>query len=402
MTVTATNGVAPDAVQHVTFVFATTKTTMTLSVSTTTGTPSGAIPVAWMGQPVTLTAKVSPVPNGGTVSLESGGGQGSFSPCGPILPVNTATGIATCTTTFPADGWGIDGTYSGYGVFAPSASNGVALNVLRPGFWLATADGHVYGYEAACYKGQPGHQVGPCPDGVVATSPATGPVVGITGTPDGKGYWVATANGGVSAFGDAKSYGDLPALGKHVTDVVAITATPDGKGYYLVGADGGFFTFGDAKFRGSLPGIGVHTKHIVGMVAAPTGTGYLLVGWDGGVFTFGDAHFYGSLPGLGIHVKNIRDAILSYTGTGYALGGADGGVFIFGTGVKFYGSLPGIHVRVDDIVGIALTPGDKGYWMPSAEEQGVFGFGDANDTYYSGIGSEKAPVAAIAGAAPIL
>ena len=40
--------------------------------------------------------------------------------------------------------------------------------------------------------------------------------------------------------------------------------------------------------------------------------------------------------------------------------------------------------------------------MPSAEEQGVFGFGDANDTYYSGIGSEQAPVAAIAGAAPIL
>ncbi len=33
VTVTATNGVAPDAVQHVTFVFATTKTTTTLSVS---------------------------------------------------------------------------------------------------------------------------------------------------------------------------------------------------------------------------------------------------------------------------------------------------------------------------------------------------------------------------------
>jgi hypothetical protein len=179
---------------------------------------------------------------------------------------------------------------------------------LRPGFWLAIADGRVYGYEAACYKGQAGYQVGPCPDGVVATSAATGPVVGITGTPDGKGYWVATANGGVSAFGDA--------------------------------------------------------------------------------------HFYGSLPGLGIHVKNIRDAILSYTGTGYALGG----VFIFGTGVKFYGSLPGIHVRVDDIVGIALTPDDKVYWMASANERGVFGLGDAHP-YYPGIGTDKAPVAAIAGAA---
>ena len=298
VTVTATNGVAPDAVQHVKFVFASTKTTTTLSLSANTGTPSGAIPVVWMGQPVTLTAKVSPVPNGGTVSLDSGDAQ-TTPPCGP-LPVNTATGVATCTTTFPAGGWGTDATYSGYGVFAPSDSNGVPLNVLRPGFWLATADGHVYGYEAACYKGQRGHHtVGPCPDGVVATSAATGPVVGITGTPDGKGYWVATANGGVSAFGDAKSYGDLPALGKHVSDVVAITATPDGKGYYLVGADGGFFTFGDAKFRGSLPGVGVHTKHVVGMVASPTGTGYLLVGWDGGVFTFGGCPFLRLVAGPG-------------------------------------------------------------------------------------------------------
>jgi hypothetical protein len=37
--------------------------------------------------------------------------------------------------------------------------------------------------------------------------------------------------------------------------------------------------------------------------------------------------------------------------------------------------------------------------MASAEERGVFGFGDAHDTYYPGIGDEKAPVAAIAGAA---
>ncbi len=94
----------------------------------------------------------------------------------------------------------------------------------------------------------------------------------MASTADGKGYWVATANGGVSAFGDAKSYGDLPALGKHVSDIVAITATPDFKGYYLVGADGGFFTFGDAKFYGSMPGIGIRTEHIVGMVASPTGT----------------------------------------------------------------------------------------------------------------------------------
>jgi hypothetical protein len=35
--------------------------------------------------------------------------------------------------------------------------------------------------------------------------------------------------------------------------VVGITGTPTGKGYWLVGADGGVFTFGDAAYLGSLP-----------------------------------------------------------------------------------------------------------------------------------------------------
>ena len=129
--------------------------------------------------------------------------------------------------------------------------------------------------------------VGPCPDGCGGHLGRHRAGGGHNRYPRREGLLGGHGQRRRSAFGDAKSYGDLPALGKHVSDVVAITATPDGKGYYLVGADGGFFTFGDAKFRGSLPGVGVHTKHVVGMVASPTGTGYLLVGWDGGVFTFG-------------------------------------------------------------------------------------------------------------------
>jgi len=33
--------------------------------------------------------------------------------------------------------------------------------------------------------------------------------------------------------------------------VVSIALTPDGKGYWLVAADGGVFAFGDAPFEGS-------------------------------------------------------------------------------------------------------------------------------------------------------
>ena len=51
--------------------------------------------------------------------------------------------------------------------------------------------------------------------------------------------------------GDAHFEGSLGAtnLNKHI---VGIAATPDGRGYWLVAADGGVFSFGGARFFGSL------------------------------------------------------------------------------------------------------------------------------------------------------
>ena len=40
--------------------------------------------------------------------------------------------------------------------------------------------------------------------------------------------------------------------------VVAITPTSTGNGYWLVASDGGIFSFGDSTYYGSLPGIGFH------------------------------------------------------------------------------------------------------------------------------------------------
>lgn len=39
--------------------------------------------------------------------------------------------------------------------------------------------------------------------------------------------------------------------------IVGIVRTPQGKGYWLVGADGGVFAVGDAQFWGSAAGSGL-------------------------------------------------------------------------------------------------------------------------------------------------
>ena len=73
-----------------------------------------------------------------------------------------------------------------------------------------------------------------------------------------------------------------------------MAATPDGGGYWMVAADGGIFAFGDAPFYGSTGSIHLN-QPIVGMAPTPDGGGYWMVAADGGIFTFGDAPFYGSL-----------------------------------------------------------------------------------------------------------
>jgi YVTN family beta-propeller protein len=267
-----------------------------------------------------------------------------------------------------------------------TASSSPVLVELEDGYWLAARGGTVFGLGSAASLG-----------GIRTTS--SDPVVGIAGSPDGKGYFVATADGDVTAFGDVTSHGDLST--KHIarSDVVAIVTTQDANGYWLIGADGEVYSFGDATFYGDLLHLQkpVHVTNVVGMVPSLGDRGYFLLGSDGGVFAFGSTHFYGSLPGIGVKVDNIRGILPSATGKGYVLVGSDGGAFVFGSGVRFFGSLPGRHIKVDDIVGLALTPDDGGYYMAAASTGAVYGFGDGK-VFASprGLGSNL-PIAAIAG-----
>ena len=114
-------------------------------------------------------------------------------------------------------------------------------------------------------------------------------------TPDGGGYWLVAADGGIFAFGDAQFYGSTGNLQLNAP-IVGMTPTPDGGGYWLVAADGGIFAFGDARFYGSTGNIHL-ARPIVAMAAMPDGSGYWLSAGDGGLFDYGSAPFYGSAVG---------------------------------------------------------------------------------------------------------
>jgi hypothetical protein len=97
-----------------------------------------------------------------------------------------------------------------------------------------------------------------------------------------------------------------------------MAATPDGKGYWLVAADGGVFGFGDAGFYGSMGGRPLD-QPVVGMASDPATGGYWLVAADGGVFSF-DAPFFGSRGGQSGDDRFFAIAA-SDDGTGYVLAG---------------------------------------------------------------------------------
>jgi hypothetical protein len=122
--------------------------------------------------------------------------------------------------------------------------------------------------------------------GQLSSSPSK-PIVGITPTPDGKGYWLVGADGGIFTYGDAGFFGSAGA--EHLSEpIVGITPTPDGKGYWLVGADGGIFTYGDAGFFGS-DGANPSSDPAEKVVSSKSGLGYWIVDQNGTAWAYGDA-----------------------------------------------------------------------------------------------------------------
>ena len=213
------------------------------------------------------------------------------------------------------------------------------------GYWLVAADGGVFNYGASAFLGSMG--------GTNLNSP----VVGVAATPDGGGYWLVAADGGIFNFGSAAFFGSMGGTRLN-SPIVGIAAPPDGRGYWMVAADGGIFNFGSAAFFGSMGGTRLNWP-VAGIAATPDGGGYWLAGGDGGVFNFGDAGLVGSLGGQSLSAPIVGIAPAS-NGSGYWLAGRDGRVYA--QNVADLGSattgVPGAP-PVAGIVALAST----GYWL---------------------------------------
>jgi len=214
-------------------------------------------------------------------------------------------------------------------------------------------------------------QVTPDLPGTAGGEGLTAWAMGIAATPGGGGYWIASANGGVFAFGNANFYDSL--AGVHLTaPIVGIASTPDGRGYWLVASDGGIFAFGDAGYYGSMGGHRLSAP-VVGIARTPNGQGYWEVASDGGIFAFGNARFYGSMGGHRLD-RPVVGLASTPNGGGYWEVASDGGIFAFGN-APYRGSTGGIPL-VRPVVGMAPTGDGRGYWLV-ASDGGVFTFGDA-------------------------
>ncbi len=183
--------------------------------------------------------------------------------------------------------------------------------------WAAAPDGRVFGTDG--YSGPPAANFGD-----MGGQPLNKPIVGMSPTSTGLGYWLVASDGGIFAFGDAQFYGSMGgrSLNKPIT---GMSVTPTGGGYWLVASDGGMFSFGDAQFYGSMGGRPLN-RPVSGMTTTPTGHGYWLTAADGGIFCFGDADFRGSTGG-----RTLSSPIAGMVPneSGYTLIGRDGQLYPF-------------------------------------------------------------------------
>lgn len=226
-------------------------------------------------------------PAGSATSMRKG-------PSSPIVAAVTAPKggyrLVASDGSVYASGWSpFYGSASGYKV--GGAIVAAAEDVRSGGYWLAGANGTVFGFYAP-YKGSAAHLH------------LKSPIVAMAATPSGQGYWLFSRDGGVFAFGDAHYFGSA---GSSRSPIVGAASTTGRQGYWLVASDGSVYSFGAAHYYGNATHVG-RKAPVAGITAPSTNDGYWIVSSAGGVYAFGSAPYLGSAKPPYVAPRVVRRA----------------------------------------------------------------------------------------------
>ena len=146
-----------------------------------------------------------------------------------------------------------------------SSITGIVAADTDKGYFLVGKDGGVFAFGTVPFLGSlPGKGI------------SVDNIIGIASTPSGNGYWVVSATGTVYGFGAAQHLGTAKGTSSPVS---AIAGTPTGGGYWITTQNGTVYTFGNAKGFGTLPALGVTPNlPVIGIVHTAGTAGYWLIG----------------------------------------------------------------------------------------------------------------------------
>ncbi len=216
----------------------------------------------------------------------------------------------------------------------PPSGRAVAANP-NGGYYLLAGDGQVTARDGAPSFGSP-------------RWPYQDLARDIAVMPDGAGYAVLDAWGGVHRFGSARNLPGGTSYWRGWDIARRIAIAPDGRGYAVLDGWGGVHGVGVTVPRGLPYWRGWDIAR--GLAFTPTGGAYVLDGW-GGVHAAGGAPQFAGPYWRGWDIA--RDIAASPSGSGYAVLDGFGGIHVRGSsGVR---AASGGYVRADLWRGLAAS-----------------------------------------------
>ncbi|KJK58194.1 Ig-like domain-containing protein [Saccharothrix sp. ST-888] len=246
------------------------------------------------GQPVSFTATVTPVPDGGTVSFKVDG-----NPLGGPVPVDTTTGQATSSsiTTLSPGPHNVDATYSGNGDFKGSNATPLVQTVSPASVTttLASAGPSTFG-QAVTFT-----------DTVCAASPSTNPAAPPSGTVAFRDGSTLLGTGTLAPGGGTNCSRTQVSTSNLLPGTHTIRAQYSGDGNFLAG--------GLESTTQTVNCTRTITGSVVGAVFAGSGSTCIIGATVGGTV-------HGAAGGaLFISNSTIRGSILSSDGTRFGICG---------------------------------------------------------------------------------